>query len=440
MESKPRVTEYAENHAPLVFIAPLSRLAPALTILACLLAAPSAMAASATVDAGQDRLELTATAGERNLLTITGSSGTYTLEDAVSNISAGSGCTQLAAKRVRCSSVQNGPIESVYLDLRDLDDSVTNSGAIDVEVLAGDGADKLTGGAYGDKLYGGNGDDLLDGGAGADVLSGEDGRDRVTYATRSGPLNVSLGNLWSGDGEPGEWDYVSSTVEEVVGGSGDDRMTGTSAANTFIGGPGNDILDGRDGNDVLEGGAGADTLEAGNGDDILLSRDTVTDVVNCGAGTDSIDVDAGDTVAADCERPATTAPGSPTAVPGAATLDGLPASVRLTRKGYLRIQVRCPITAVNGCSGSVTIEVLARSAGVTLSAAAGGKGKRFSLKAGESKVTKVKISRNGRQRVLKRKRAKCKVSVHTSATGNKRLTVSKKITVKAPKKKQRRSR
>ena len=423
----------------LMFRAPLSRLAPALTTLACLLAAPSAMAASATVDAGQDRLEFTAATGERNLLTVTGSSSTYTIEDTVSNISAGSGCTQLAAKRVRCSSVPSGPIESVYLDLRDQDDSVTNPAAIDVEVVAGDGADKLTGGAYGDKLYGGNGDDVLDGGAGSDLLNGDEGRDRVSYAARTAPLDVNLGSFWGGDGEYGEWDFVGSTVEEVVGGSGDDRMTGTSSANTFIGGAGNDTLEGRDGNDVLEGGAGADNLDAGNGDDTLRSRDAVVDTVNCGAGTDSIDVDAGDTVAADCERPATAPGGGTGVVPGAATLDRVPASVRLTRKGYLRIHVSCPITAVNGCTGSVTIAVLARAASVTLSAASTA-GTSFSLKAGESKTTKVKISRNGRRRVLQKKRAKCKVSVHTSTAGSKRVTVSKKITVKAPKKKKRRSR
>jgi hypothetical protein len=410
-------------------------LAPAITIFACLVAAPSAMAATATVDAGQDRLEFTASSGERNLLTVTGSGSTYTIEDTVSNVTAGTGCTQLAAKRVRCSNVVNGPIESVYLDLRDLDDSVTDSAAIDVEVQGGDGPDKLTGGSYGDKLYGGPGDDLLDGGPGSDVLNGDDGRDRVTYASRTAPLNVSVGSFW-GDGESGEWDFVSSTVEEVIGGSGDDRMTGTSSANTFIGGAGNDILEGRDGNDVLEGGAGIDKLDGGNGDDTLRSRDSVVDTVNCGAGMDSIDVDAGDTVAADCERPAA-APdgGTGAAPPGAATLDRVPTSVRLTRKGYLRIQVSCPITAVNGCSGSVTIAVLARGAGVTLSAARNNAGQAFSLKAGESKVTKVKISRNGRRRVLKKKRAKCKVSVHTNSTGNKRVTVSKKITVKAPKKK-----
>ena len=114
--------------------------------------------------------------------------------------------------------------------------------------------------------------------------------------------------------------------------------------------------------------------------------------------------------------------------------------MRLTRKGYLRIQVTCPITAVNGCTGTVTIEVLARSAGVPVGGQGATRAKSFSLKAGQTKVTKVKISRNGRRRVLKKKRAKCKVSVHTSSAGNNRVTVSKKITVKAPKKKKRRSR
>jgi Ca2+-binding RTX toxin-like protein len=412
-----------------MYRAPLRRLVPAITIIACLLAAPSAMAASATVDAGQDRLEYTASTGERNLLTVTGSSNTYTIEDAVSNISAGTGCTQLAAKRVRCSSVPSGPIKSIYLELRDQDDSVVNSAAIAVEVIAGEGADTLTGGTLtGDKLYGGLGDDLLDGGLGADFLSGDEGRDRVTYAMRTAPLNVNLATFWGGDGEVGEYDFIY-TVEEVVGGSGDDRMTGSSGPNSFIGGPGNDILEGQDGNDALEGGAGADRLEGGNGDDALRSRDAVADTVNCGAGMDSMDVDAVDTVAADCERPAT----GPAAVP--ATLDRVPKSVRLTRKGYLRIKVTCPVAAVNGCKGTVTIAVLARSAGVTLSAATAAAGNKFSLKAGESKVTKVKISRNGRRRILRKKRANCKVSVHTSA-GNKRVTVSKKITVKAPRKEQ----
>ena len=91
MESSPAPLMARETKPPLMSRAPFRRLAPALTILACLLAAPSAMAATASVDAGQDRLELTAANGERNLLTVTGSGGTYTLEDTVSNITRGIG-------------------------------------------------------------------------------------------------------------------------------------------------------------------------------------------------------------------------------------------------------------------------------------------------------------------------------------------------------------
>jgi len=55
----------------------------------------------------QDLLEL---AGRRV------SVSTFTLEDSVSNISAGAGCTQLASKKVRCSSMPNGPIALLRLD------------------------------------------------------------------------------------------------------------------------------------------------------------------------------------------------------------------------------------------------------------------------------------------------------------------------------------
>ena len=303
----------------------------------------------------------------------------------------------------------DGPIESVYLDLRDQDDTVVNSASIGVWVSAGDGNDKLTGGAYGDGLFGGPGDDLLDGGFGPDFIVGDDGRDRVTYAARTAPLNVSIGSNW-GDGQDGEWDYVSSTVEEVVGGSADDTLTGSGAANTLIGGPGNDTLDGRDGNDVLEGGDGVDKLDAGNGDDTLRSRDAAADTVDCGAGTG---LDRRGPRGHDRSR--LRAGRGPPPAPASATLDRVPSSVRLTGKGYLRIKVTCPVTAVNGCTGSITVAVLraaARHVGDRGQPTA--KSRRFSLKAGESKVTKVKISRNGRRRVLSKKRAKCKVSVHTT--------------------------
>jgi hypothetical protein len=405
------------------------RLVPALTILVCLCGASPASAGSVAVDTFRDRLVFTAASGERNGLTVTGTAGTYTLEDSGAPIAAGRGCTQLASNRVLCAPVPGGPIQSLAVAAGDTDDSFASSAALRAWVDGGAGADTLRGGAASDQLLGGDGDDLLDGGFGPDIMSGGNGRDRADYSARTAPVFVSLDSLW-GDGQLGEWDNVSSSVEDLTGGSAGDRLTGGSSPNQLAGGAGADRLTGGDGNDLLEGGPGIDALAAGSGDDGLSARDGEVDDVACGAGQDTTDVDAGDKLAEDCER-AVQAPAPHT---GEVTLERTPRSVRLTPKGYVRIRISCPATAVAGCSGRLTVSVLGRGrTGVSASAKESvGKGRRFSLKAGESEDAKVKISRNGRRRVLQKKRAKCRVSVHTPAATGERVTARKTITVKAP--------
>ena len=56
-------------------------------------------------------------------------------------------------------------------------------------------------------------------------------------------------------------------IENFIGGSGDDVVTGNDAANYLQGRDGNDDLSGGRGDDVLEGGAGADRLDGGPGTD-----------------------------------------------------------------------------------------------------------------------------------------------------------------------------
>ena len=70
-------------------------------------------------------------------------------------------------------------------------------------------------------------------------------------------MNVSLDGI-ANDGAAGEGDNVATTVEQVLGGSGGDTLTGNGAANT---------LDGRGGGDTIRGGAGNDTLIGGTGAD-----------------------------------------------------------------------------------------------------------------------------------------------------------------------------
>lgn len=68
------------------------------------------------------------------------------------------------------------------------------------------------------------------------------------------------------------------------GGAGNDRLTGTDAAEAISGGGGNDVIDGGGGNDRLDGGTGDDRLTGGNGRDVLIG----------GAGNDSLFGGAGD--------------------------------------------------------------------------------------------------------------------------------------------------
>jgi Ca2+-binding RTX toxin-like protein len=108
------------------------------------------------------------------------------------------------------------------------DDTVTVNRAIGVPVTlrGGPGNDRLTGGAnvLGDRLVGGPGDDVLSGMSGPDVLYG-------------GPGNDIL-----------------------LGGPGDDKLCG---------GPGDDKLLGGSGNDTLRGEAGEDLLIDNLGENLL---------------------------------------------------------------------------------------------------------------------------------------------------------------------------
>jgi serralysin len=59
-------------------------------------------------------------------------------------------------------------------------------------------------------------------------------------------------------------------IENAVGGSGSDILTGNSAANSLRGGTGNDNISADSGNDTLEGGSGNDLLNGGAGDDTAV--------------------------------------------------------------------------------------------------------------------------------------------------------------------------
>lgn len=69
-----------------------------------------------------------------------------------------------------------------------------------------------------------------------------------------------VGSLWIARGV---------TIENAIGGAGDDTIAGNTAANSLTGNAGDDRLAGGEGDDTLNGGAGADALDGGAGVDTV---------------------------------------------------------------------------------------------------------------------------------------------------------------------------
>jgi Ca2+-binding RTX toxin-like protein len=162
----------------------------------------------------------------------------------------------------------------------------------DLTINAGDGDDVITGGAGDDTISGGNGNDTFKASAadGNDTFNGGAGTDKADYSARAMDLVIKMDGLTaSGDTANGEADKIATDVEDLVGGSGDDTLTGNASSNHIQGGVGNDKLSGgvnagacTNDADILDGEAGNDTFDQGAASDC-------GDVMNGGAGTDRVD-------------------------------------------------------------------------------------------------------------------------------------------------------
>lgn len=163
----------------------------------------------------------------------------------------------------------------------------------DDELFGGGAGELVHGGAGNDRLFGGASDDRLVGGGGADELHGQGGRDELSdgdidgvsgdaapgpdlldggagsdtasYRRRTEAVSVDLADPGR-DGEPAEGDRLSS-VENVIGGRGDDRLAGDDGDNVLRGATGRDHLVGRGGADVLDPGTGGGRVSCGSGRD-----------------------------------------------------------------------------------------------------------------------------------------------------------------------------
>jgi len=104
----------------------------------------------------------------------------------------------------------------------------------------------------------------------------------------------------------------------VLGGSGNDFVTGDNGSHNIVGEEGMDLVDGGRGSDREQGGDGPallvggpfgdtskdDTLSGRDGDDAFFvdNGPATRDKVSCGSGFDRVAADTKDVVAPDCEQ------------------------------------------------------------------------------------------------------------------------------------------
>lgn len=85
-------------------------------------------------------------------------------------------------------------------------------------------------------------------------------------------------------------------IEWLVGGSGDDVLTGHTAGETIEGGDGNDTINGGAGDDTLYGDGGNDTINGGDGNDTLFGGGGIDQAVGGNGDADVCEFDASDVV------------------------------------------------------------------------------------------------------------------------------------------------
>jgi hypothetical protein len=256
---------------------------------------------------------------------------------------------------------------------------------------------------------------------------------------------------------------------------------GENGASLILGG-GDDVID------TTSAGVPV-AVWGGDGNDSLRVSNTFADYLSCGDGSDVGSADATDTLAADCEaglerpaiaqpavappplaEPATEPSGAPVvetpdtdspapgedpgdetaasgdtgSAPAAPVAIKAPSTVHITESGALPVGVSCTADA-GKCTGTIEIveEAGAIKARATVGAARGrkvekatllGRGK-FAVPAGKSKSVTVRLSRRGRQRIIKKKKKKtrAKIVVSMRAPDGTVTTTEKKISIAAPK-------
>jgi Ca2+-binding RTX toxin-like protein len=194
-----------------------------------------------------------------------------------------------------------------------LQGTAQNTGGAGTDTLAGfqnllgsASNDSLTGDAGENTLSGGAGDDTLNPGANAagtvDLLDGGTGSDTASFAGYTAAVTATLTGAADGTASIDGLQITSlRNIENLLGGDGNDILTGDANANVIEGGLGDDSLDGGAGVDTVSfSGSTGVTVDlsiltaqnTGFGNDTIIGFENV----RTGSGTDTVTGDANDNV------------------------------------------------------------------------------------------------------------------------------------------------
>jgi len=186
----------------------------------------------------------------------------------------------------------DGTAQQILITIHGADES---TGAI----VGNDKANNLNGTGANDVIEGRGGSDTVHAGAGNDTIlatigDGNDayfggaGIDTLDFSAIGAGVAVSL--LGVAAGTQTGLDLLSS-IENVIGGKGNDLIGGDGGANLLSGGAGNDTLAGGSGNDTLIGGPGKDSFDGGNGNDLIVLNSPAFAKIDGDGGVDTIRLD-----------------------------------------------------------------------------------------------------------------------------------------------------
>ena len=178
------------------------------------------------------------------------------------------------------------------------DDVLDGGGGNDV-LLGGSGDDIIFDGTGNDLSLGGSGNDIFIAGTGADTYNGNAGVDVVDYSNLTTGITIDLQTgQHTGEAE----NDILTSIEGVIGTTGNDTLTGSAIANRLGGDQGDDTLTGLGGADIFEfdgDSGGEDTItdfSIADGDVIelaLLGGDVFTSIEDI---EDDITQDGADTL------------------------------------------------------------------------------------------------------------------------------------------------